>query len=75
MAIALEVASPDFSRKLAGMQVVCYGYDGQKHCRQNRERDRPCGNRAQQGPLAVVMSVHEPQSPKGNCDRQPSEIE
>jgi hypothetical protein len=74
MLIALQYASPDFSRKLAGMQVVCYGYCGQKNRRQHGERDNVRAYSVKERALARAAAASKPQSPKGDCNRQPSEI-
>lgn len=72
--IALQHASLNFSRKLAGVQIICDGYGGQKNRRQHSERDHLHANSVKQRSLAHTPAVNYPKSPKGDRDRKPDEI-
>jgi hypothetical protein len=61
--IALQYASPYFSGKLAGVQIVCYRYDRKDNRRQQSERDHLRDYRVKQRSLARTAAANKPQSP------------
>ena len=72
--VALYGAARDFSRIVGGLQIVSDGDDGKKNRGERTKRDELHRNRWEQRPALHLAPLGAPESPKGDGNRQPSEV-